>query len=562
VYTGEVFGVLRRTSLIAACLTASQSAYAGGLELPDLGAQALGRGATFTARADDGMALQYNVAGLARQRGTHVLLGGSLVLHQFKFLRAGQYPKTEATPPPAYDGTAYRAVSHDGSPNILPAGVITSDFGIFDRITLGIGLLTPSMVSGRSFASYLTAATTNKAFPSPTALDTVRIGGSLLYPTLGLGVRVTRTLDLGVSASAVLWTLDRQDVIYIDSPDVQNTPCTKPENVACTAQVKFSGKATSFTGAFGAMFRPIPALQLGAQLRLGTSLSADADITTERAAATTGVKAGSKTPATVSLELPWVLRVGARYIKMVKTFEVYDIEVNGTLEGWGSTGDSVTKVTQYDAYRNITATQKHGYENSYSARLGGAYNVDLDDAVLTLRAGGFFDGSSTAAPQTRIDVDSLAKIGSTFGIGYRSGPVAFNAAFAFIASLKRTVSTGDVRPANYAKQGRTVDGKDVTLPAVNNGDYWGATQLLALTVDFAFESLWEQKAPAWGDPRIENLREVSKPSKDKESEEPAKERDRKDDKDAEEKKDTPKADEPVKEPEPKKKKKDPEDPFG
>jgi long-subunit fatty acid transport protein len=558
VYTALVFGVLRRTSLIAACLVASRSAYAGGLELPDLGAQALGRGATFTARADDGMALQYNVAGLARQRGTHVLAGGSLALHQFKFTRAGQYPKTGATTPPEYDGTAYRAMSNDGGPTILPAGVVTTDFGMFDRITLGVGLLTPSMVAGRSFASFLQSAATKKAFPSPTALDVVRIGGSLLLPTMGVGVRVTRTLDLGVSASAVLWNLDRQDVIYIDSPDVQNTPCTKPENVACTAQIKLTGKATSFTGAFGAMFRPIPALQLGAQFRLGTSLTADAEMVTERPAATTGLKVDAKNPATVTLDLPWVLRLGARYIKMVKTFEVYDIEVNGTIEGWGSTSDSVTKVTKYDAYSNITATQKRGYENTYSARLGGAYNVDLDDATLTFRAGGFFDGSATAAPQTRIDVDSLAKIGSTLGIGYRTGPVTFNAAFAFVASLKRSVKTGDVRPANYAKQGRPVDAKDVTLPAINNGEYWGATQLLALTVDFALESLWDQKPPAWGDPRIENLRDV-KPAKDtgkdKDSE-PAKEQD------AAEKKDAPKEEEPVKEPEPKKKKKDPEDPFG
>jgi hypothetical protein len=44
------------------------------------GAEALGRGGAFVAKADSPLALEYNVAGLAQLRGTHVLIDGSLFL--------------------------------------------------------------------------------------------------------------------------------------------------------------------------------------------------------------------------------------------------------------------------------------------------------------------------------------------------------------------------------------------------------------------------------------------------------------------------------------------------
>src|ERR1700722_14584329 len=45
----------------------SSLALAGGFEYPDLGTVAMGRGAAFAAKADDGTAIYYNPAGLADQ---------------------------------------------------------------------------------------------------------------------------------------------------------------------------------------------------------------------------------------------------------------------------------------------------------------------------------------------------------------------------------------------------------------------------------------------------------------------------------------------------------------
>src|SRR5262249_48422624 len=90
----------RGAVIVATLLATARVVYAGGLELPDNGTEALGRGGAFTAKADDATALQYNVAGLARQRGTRVLLDGNLLLSTLDFQRSGVYPDSQsgATP--------------------------------------------------------------------------------------------------------------------------------------------------------------------------------------------------------------------------------------------------------------------------------------------------------------------------------------------------------------------------------------------------------------------------------------------------------------------------------
>jgi len=72
------------------------SAAAGGFEIPDNGTEALGRGAAFTAKADDGTALQYNIAGFARQRGTRLLVNTNLWVSDYSFARSGTYPDDPA----------------------------------------------------------------------------------------------------------------------------------------------------------------------------------------------------------------------------------------------------------------------------------------------------------------------------------------------------------------------------------------------------------------------------------------------------------------------------------
>src|ERR1043165_7043699 len=87
------------TASVGAVLFVSRPASAGGIdEMPDHGAEAMGRGATFTAKADDATALYYNVAGLARQRGTKLQISANLQHSSVSFKRAGAYPDDPSNP--------------------------------------------------------------------------------------------------------------------------------------------------------------------------------------------------------------------------------------------------------------------------------------------------------------------------------------------------------------------------------------------------------------------------------------------------------------------------------
>src|SRR5688572_31402783 len=101
--------------VLGAVLVTGEVAHAGGFEAPGLGVEAMGRGGAFTAKADDGSALEYNVAGFARQRGTRLHLDGKLVLNSHSFLRSGTYP-TETNPmtmtPQPWSGQPYPEVSN------------------------------------------------------------------------------------------------------------------------------------------------------------------------------------------------------------------------------------------------------------------------------------------------------------------------------------------------------------------------------------------------------------------------------------------------------------------
>ncbi len=64
-------------------------AFAGGYQLNEQGARAVGMGGAFVARASDPSAIYYNPAGLAFQKGTNILLGTNIITPSMKFKGVG-----------------------------------------------------------------------------------------------------------------------------------------------------------------------------------------------------------------------------------------------------------------------------------------------------------------------------------------------------------------------------------------------------------------------------------------------------------------------------------------
>ena len=532
----------------ASCFFSAKRAYAGGFELPDQGAQSLGRGGAFVAKADDSTALYYNPAGLARQRGTKLQFSGNVQLHSFTFTRAGAYPDAEDTEDTPWGQQSFPTMRNAGPPFLLPMVLGTTDFGYFDRLTLGFGVFGPSAIGNRTFQLGIQGA------PAPSRYDAVQSKSTIYLPTLGLGFRVTRWLDVGASGSLVLSSFDQTTVSYVD---LGEGACKNAEYYKCDGRSQFLGSGKSFTGALGVMLRPSASVQIGTQFKLPTSIRALGNVNPKAPAAVAEDQAAQleqPAPAQVDLALPWVLRTGIRYVEMDQSFEVYDLELDVTYEAWKSaqTPGPTAFIPDLGLYKNVTVVTAHNYKDTFSVRLGGAYNFDAGGGIFTLRGGAFYDSSATDFPNTRIDFDTLNKVAGTMGVGYKYGGVSFNLAYAAIASLTRTVTDGKLRPSNPAKDGDTIGANDQPLPTVNDGTYKGFTHTVGFSVELAFDALFGSKRQIhYGDPSYEDVTAAPEPKEKKEDEEK-----KDDDKKDEEKKDDDKKDDDKKEEKKDKKKSD------
>ena len=498
-------------SALASILAAPQKAQAGGFFIPDLGTEALGRGATFTAKADDGTAFIYNVAGFARQRGTRLTLDLNIPFNSFTFTRTGKFPDKASDDTP-WGGKPFPTVRNTAGPGVLPLLIVSSDLGMFDRLTFAAGVYPPSAIAGSTFPLGVEKA------PAASRYDSVQGKGLIIYPSLGAAYRVLPWLDVGAAVHLVYGSFDQVTLSYADQMAGQ---CATVEDYRCDARSNIVAKGMGFTGSLGVMARPKPEWQFGLNL-LGPSTvkaSGTAAATPPPITPNLMIKPGT---AELEVKFPWVVRAGARYIQMDGKFELWDLEADLTLEGWGGaqTPGPTATISNLGTYDTINAVSSHYYKNTLSLRLGGAYNFEELDGLFALRGGMFYDSTASEPEYTRLDFDTLAKIGATLGIGYKHGGVKVDFGYAAIASVPRHVEKGRVQPINGTKGGKPVDASGNPLPVVNNGDFAGFTHLISLGTTITFDAFFGGvKKPTFGDPDVEDLAGKEPPKKPGDGEE-------------------------------------------
>jgi len=488
--------VLRRTvfglALALGSLAGAGEARAGGFDLPDNGTQAIGRGAAFVAKADDPTAIYWNPAGLGRQRGTKILFYGNLYLHSFEFRRIGRYAGDPNSPETPWANAKYPATKNSAGPFALPFFAVSSDFGYFDRVTFGLGVFAPSSIGNRTFPLGVDEK------PAPSRYDYVQSRSSFYMPTGSVGIRVTPWLDLGISAHLVLGRIDQTSVLYADAGPAT---CKNTEFYKCDSRMTVQASGTGFGATIGALIRPKPSYAFGLSVRTPVTINAVGVVTPEDPLV--GEKAPEEGNATFATQLPLLVKAGGRYIGMDQDFELYDLELNLTFENWGSSQGAgpILDAPDLGDYTNIKQVFIHNYTNTFGLRMGGAYNVDTGEGIFTVRGGAYYDGSSTTFSNTRIDVDTLAKVAGTFGLGYKYSGFAVNLGYAAVASLPRVVGEGGIiTPANALQQADPT-GPEGDYGPVNQGAYRGFTHILSLGVTVQIDAFLGRPRPIpYGNP--------------------------------------------------------------
>ncbi|MBX3234340.1 MAG: outer membrane protein transport protein [Labilithrix sp.] len=481
-------------------LTFTRTARAGGIdEMPDHGAQAMGRGAAFTAKADDASALHYNVAGLARQRGTKLQISANTHFNTLTFQRAGNYPDDPNDPLTPWGGRPYPLVEDKNKAFTLPMILATTDFGYFERFTLGVGLITPA-ATGRTFQLGINGTPSGSRYDAAAGY---RGESVIAFPTLGGAFRVTEQLDIGIAAHLIVANASMGSIAYAD---VGDGSCKNPEYRPCDAEGRFTGKGGGAGFSVGAMYRPSESFQLGAQLR--GPLKVDIEGTTVAKVGLLAKEFGEPGATTANVQFPPVLRVGGRYIAMEKKRELWDAELDVVYEMWGTLDEGIVKTVSPVDGKEATIKSGQTFKNTFSLRGGGAYNHAFDEkgeTVFIARAGAFYESPGTEPKDTRLNFNTLPKVAATFGAGIKHGAVSVNVAYGAVFSISRTVTDGDARPSNGAMSGAPTDGKGNLLPAYNNGVYSAFSHVLSVGIEVDFEALFRDRKVEYGDSTYEDV---------------------------------------------------------
>ena len=482
------------------------TAHAGGFEVPANGTEALGRGGAFTAKADSPLALEYNVAGLAGQRGTRLLFDNNLYFASYTFARAGGDsfgPYAEATAsatPPFY----------------APWFGLSTDFGFFKHFTFAIGAFGPSSIGKRTFSLVAPSGTDGAGNPltrpGSSRYDIANTDLLIFFPTAAIAFRPHKRIDIGISGQQVTAMLDLASATYVP----QSLP-RYPASAACTQSPQDPGCDTitrirvrsfdNFMLQLGALFHPTDNVDLGFNVKSAVNLGmrpirAQGTVSASEPPYLAGSALGADhMDGEFETWLPWVFRLGVRYAGKKEGRELWDVEANFVYEAWSWLDGTDNKLTLLNPPalvnrgKPLTLNLPHNYRDTLGIRLGGSVHIPTgQSSEVIVRLGALYDSSASSSADQRLDFDTLHKLGGTAGLGLTVRGVTLNLAYAYLHSLSREVTDGQLSAVD-GTTGMPLMQNDMLAPAINNGKYSGWTQIASMGLSIQFDEL--VKGPGW-----------------------------------------------------------------
>ena len=446
------------------------------MEVGDTGAEALGRGGAFVAKADNPTAINYNPAGFAKLRGHHIAMSASAVRSLVSFTRFNQNQRDAA------GGDTYPTMDSTEPWFAAPLHLMaTTDLGLFDNVTLAAGFYAPSATT----ASYPTEIEdqSGKKTPAPQRYDKVSMGGIMLFPSLAVAFRPADWIDVGLSFQ---WVVSK---VQTTNYGMVGTACDTAEDPTCDIVMDIEAEDMfAPTGSAGVLLRPMRGLELGALLRLPSRSELRGRASVTVGSALKQLEGYLKYPildpedpeVTIENSYPLMLRLGARYIFYSGDEETADIEANFIFENWAAVSERLVRINATSLNKPMEPTSMDSrLKNTFGLRVGGSYRTRLaSNFELVFRAGAFGETESTDVSDTSLQVLGPRRLGLTGGVGVRWGRFAMDAAYAHLFIPSRVVNQSSVTAMDFEGSGNG--------PVVGNGAYSASVDILAaqLTVSF------------------------------------------------------------------------------
>lgn len=443
-------------------VTSAGAAHAGGLYLPGIGAVSTSRAGASTASVDNGEALLLNPARLTSLSGTQIMIGMSFINYDVSFQRLGTYDDIAGVDL-AWEGQPYAEVSDASSPSVgvgpfqlIPMLAVSTDLGCrIPGLVVAGGIYAPQTYPSRDIESgYMID---DPVVPPPgNRYDITKQSAEILVASVGAGYRVLPSLDIGgrfgvgfgeVRAKSFLWGLPNFD-----------------EAISGDAVLDLDATDNFIpTFGFGVSFRPHPAIEVAAQYsgelafvgegkgraQLSKDLSiagVPATLNATPDAEARCAKGGSdaELATCVELTLPMSASLAGRYKFLDGAGrERGDVELDLGWESWGTERASDFRVVVDAQVNNILTLKdgliRHGFRDTFSARLGGSYRLPVAGQDLVMRGGLSYDTAAAKDGWERLDFDGASRTMVALGASYDVGPVRLDAGGGFIFEGTRDV---------------------------------------------------------------------------------------------------------------------------
>ncbi len=450
-------------------LLLSNPAQAGGYFLPGGGVRAMSRGGAYVVGTDDANALYLNPANLATQKGTQLHLEAAGIFPHLEFTRAALPDATESFEP----------VNNAATVNPGATIGISSDFGLPDLV-FALGFYTP-------YGSW-------SQYPDDGAqrYSAVRMEDMAYTVAAALAWQPTTGLRLGASMTLFTLRINESNAVSV-FPGVFG----EAEDRDLDGTIQMVAEDAWQLGAVGGLWlHPgawLPALtgfELGFSVVPGCQIQADGkmrvrlpdhilydDVTVDPA----------EPPITVSLDLPWILRGGIRYLDPKDRF---DVEFNLIWEGWSSLDRVKFKTKENAYYQNIpaigdflltTPDLERNFKDTLSLRLGGSLKIL---PWLRLRAGTLYESGAPPDAYYSVATPDSTKIGAALGLGLHFGAYQIDLGYLHLFLFSRDIASED----SLARQVNPSNPEGTTL--VGGGKYQSSVDLLGLSFKVRLDRFW------------------------------------------------------------------------
>lgn len=400
--------------MLALTLALTAHGLAGGFQLNEVGARAMGQGGAFAARAFDLSAIYFNPAGLAEQAGFRASAGGTLIL-----------PKSSFTSPA---GTSTDMVSQTFvTPNAYAA------YGLENGLELGVGFYAPFGLGTEWPTSWQ-----GRYVSAKTDLQDLVINPTVAY-------KISDAFMVGGGFSYMWSTVKLSYKIPTYSSLAPPTPSAVDGSVALDA----TGHGWGFN--LGAICKPVPALSIGASYRHTTSVDYSGTAAFANMQALSTFFPGGT--GTTTIKFPNQIFAGIAYQACPELSLEFDLQ----WIGWSTFDTLAITLPNGPNFpltgRPLQASTKSpkNWNDATMLRLGAEYQVH----DWAFRLGFIYD----VTPQPNQFVEPLLpdanRVEGTIGIGYRfAGHWSLDAAYQLIIFSDRTVTgptTGDLNrfPGTY-----------------------------------------------------------------------------------------------------------------